>query len=203
VCNYAILSGPGSVYFQPAQDDGAAIPEGGLQPEDPELQAAAAGALVKKKAAGGGLAGFLSAQSSYLQNATFSVQNTLANIRNQFSGRRIVFPQGVAAEAAQIRNQASFAPAPTGRPIHEMLDEYVNRQPASANFDEEELQRVTEELRLQTGEELARRAKDELAKLGVNTDRRENQYLLHGRNAFRGFRSYGSFGIRRAAGELI
>ncbi len=203
VSNYAILSSVGSVYFQGsfADQGDTAIPAGGLvAPTDAEQAAAASDAA--RIGAGGGLLGFLSASSEFLQNASFSVQSTLENIRNTFYGRRLVLPEGLGQAVATptISNQASFSPPKTALPIHEMTDEYVNIQPGQAAYDEREIQRVNEELRLREPEELEKRARAELAEWGIFVTRRETEYLLLGRAAFAGSQKFGSFGIRQADG---
>lgn len=207
VCNYAILSTVGSVFFQ--QEAEAAMsatgaPKGdGIAPDDPESQAAAA-QQAARQGSSGGLNGFLASASQFLQDASFSIQNTLETIKNTFYGRRIVVPQGLGQTiyTPPLTNQASFEPAPINRPIHEMNDEYVTRKPTVPEFDEREIERIKSELSLRTPEELERKARQELQKYGIDTSRRETTYLLLGRGAFAAAQTVGSFGIRQADGVL-
>jgi hypothetical protein len=203
VSNYAILSTVGSIYFQ--QDAQQAIPQGGVLPDSKEAQAELA-AKAARQGSPGGLTGFLATTSEYLSSASFAVQNTLNNIKERFSGRRIVLPEGLGTQVVvpPISNQASFKAPEINQPIHYNTDEYVERAPDSGQqlFDQEEQRRVNDELKLRSPKQLEDRARKELAKLGVDTTRREAEYQLHGRAAFSGFQKYGSFGIRQADGEL-
>lgn len=207
VCNYAILSTVGSVFFQQeaqaALDSTGAPTSAGLAPEDPESQAAAAQAAARQGASGG-LNGFLASAQQFITDASFTVQNTLETIKNTFYGRRIVVPQGLGQTIYNppITNQASFEPAKINRPIHEMNDEYVVRGPIEAQFDQNEIQRVQKEMSLRKPEELEEKARQQLAKYGIDTSRRETTYLLLGRGAFAAAQTMGAFGIRQADGEL-
>ncbi len=204
VCNYAILSSVGSAFYQGIADGSAqAVPEGGLVAPGEDEQAANAAAAARM-GSDGGLLGFLSATSEFLQSASFSVQSTLENIRNTFYGRQLVVPEGIGQTLGvpPIQNRASFRKAPTGRPIHEQTDEYVNVEPGDAQYDQAEIDRVNEELRLRDPEELERRARAKLSAAGIDVTRRETEYLLLGRAAFAGLQTFGSFGIRQADGVL-
>jgi hypothetical protein len=198
VTNYAILSSVGSVFFQNDAEAAASIPAEGLVPLDEKAQAEMATAAARE-GAGGGLLGFLSTTSQFLQNASFKVQSTLANIRDTFYGRQVVFPDGLGAAVytPPIQNLARFDPAPINQPIHMMHDEYPERGPTDARFDEDERTRVRKELRLRSPEELENRARAALAEMGIDTTRREAEYLLLGRAAFAGLQTVGSFGIRQ------
>lgn len=203
VCNYAILSTVGSVFFQ--QDAEAAmsngVPKGGLKPEDPAVMQAAAEDAARKGASGG-LNSFLASTAQFLNDASFSIQNTLEVIKNTFYGRSIVMPNGLgqAVYMPPIQNQGVFERAPINQPIHTMDDEYTYRDPRKAQYDENEVTRVEKELSLRTPEELERKARQELAKLGIDTTRREASYLLLGRGAFAAVQTMGAFGIRQVDG---
>lgn len=201
VCNYAVLSTVGSVFFQ--QEAEAALAQG-VAPESPEASAEFA-AKAARQGSGGGLNSFLAGVGSLYQNATFSIQNTLETIKNTFYGRRIVVPEGLgsALYTPPITNQASFQPAPINQPIHTMDDEYVVRDPRDPRFDDAEIARVKSEQSLRTPEELERRARAELQKYGIDTTRRETSYLLLGRGAFAATQYMGAFGIRQADGNLL
>ncbi len=201
VSNYAILSTVGSVFFQ---NEAEASLQEGLSPDSigGGVQRATAAA---RQGASGGLTSFLASTSKFIGDVSFSIQNTLEIIKNTFYGRRLVFPEGVGEllVRAPLDNQASFAPAPINRPIHEMTDEYVARSPDKPRFDEAEIERVNAELALRTPEALEARARAELAKLGIDTTRRSTSYLLLGRGAFAAAQYVGAFGIAKADGNIL
>lgn len=207
VCNYAILSTVGSVYFQQeaqAALDAAGTPlSGGLAPESATASKEAA-QKAGLQGSSGGLSGFLASTQQFVQDASFSIQNTLETIKNTFYGRNIVVPEGLGQTVyvPPITNQTQIEPAPINRPIHEMNDEYVVRGPVEARFDEKEIDRVNQELKLRSPEELERKARQILAKYGIDTSRRETTYLMLGRGAFGAVQTMGSFGIRQADGDL-
>ena len=203
VCNYAILSNVGSVFFQ--QEAAAALSSGtseaGLAPENPEVMKDAA-EKAARKGASGGLNSFLASAQEFITDASFSVQNTLEVIKNTFYGRSIVMPNGLgqAVYVPPIINNASFRRAPINQPIHTMDDEYLYREATRAEYDQDEMKRVEEELSLRSPEELERKARRELAKYGIDTTRRSAQYLLLGRGAFAAAQTMGAFGIRQVDG---
>lgn len=201
VCNYAVLSTPGSVYFQ--QNAEAEDQTAGLAPDSEEAQKEAA-QKAASRGSSGGLTSFLASAQQFFQTANLGVQRTLEELRNAFFGRRIVVPEGLGSSVyvAPIVNQASFQPAPTNQAIHTMSDEYVTRADSEAQYDEAEIQRVKKEQALRTPEELERKARAEFAKYGVDTSRRESTYALLGRGAFAAVQTMGAFGIRQVDGEL-
>ncbi len=198
VTNYAVLSTVGAVVFQ---QDTPIAEVGGLPPDG---TAAASNAVLPSAA--GGLNSFLAASSALSVAGGFSIASTLEAIKTTFYGRNIVVPEGFSANlyVPPISNQASFAPAPTNRPIHEMNDEYVARTPAPANgaLDAAELARVSGELALRTPEALEARARALLATYGIDTSRRDPTMMLLGRGAFAGVQYVGAFGIRRVDGVV-
>lgn len=213
VCNYAILSTVGSVFFQqdaeaaqqasqgvPTDFGGQGLASGGVGPNTTQGGQDIATASARQGASGG-LTGFLASASQFLQTADFSIQNTLEVIKNTFYGRRIVVPNGLGqtVTVAPITNQASFSRPPVNQPIHTMTDEYVARGPTEAQFDQNEIQRVNEELNLRTPEQLEKKAQQFLRQNGIDASRREASYLLLGRGAFAAFQTMGAFGIRQAA----
>ena len=203
VCNYAILSTVGSIFFQQDAENVDVIPSNGVPPDDSVAQANQA-QLAALQGAGGGLLGFLSASSQFLSDASFSIQSTLENIANTFYGRQLVVPEGIGNQLVvpNIQNKASFKPAPINQEIFKMWDEYIERAPEDVRFDDAELRRVQQEQRLRSPDALERKARAELERLGVDTTRRETEYLLLGRAAFAGLQTFGSFGIRQADGVL-
>lgn len=201
VTNYAILSTVGSVFFQ--QEAAARTSDTGLVPPTKEDQQLAT-QKAAQMGAGGGLNSFLAATSKFVNNATFSIQSTLENIRNTLYGRNLVIPNGLGNQlyTPPIDNLAKFPAQRINQPIHMMDDEYIERKPATPAFDESELKRARSELKLRSPEELENRARNELQKLGIDTTRRETTYLLLGRGAFAGLQTFGSFGVRQAEGAL-
>lgn len=212
VCNYAQLSTVGSVYFRDTYayagdmtfgDTEEAGVTTGLVPPTKEARQQAA-STASRLGADGGLNSFLAQASKLSNSADFSIQNTLENIRNAFYGSNLVVPEGIGQTLYQapLVNQASFPAPPTNRPIHEMDDEYVNRTAPAATYDNDELERVRKEQKLRSPEELERRAKAELEKLGIDTSRRETSYALLGRGAFAATQTMASFALVQAGGNL-
>lgn len=207
VCQYAHTSSIGSVYFQ--QDDLDAYQarkaqvgtvEGGLPPESAEAQAQSAG-ISAQIGSTGGLSGFLAAAGRYANDASLPIQRILESIRGG-----LVVPQtgGEQVLLRQIENRAEFSYEPTLQPIHENWDEYPERSPPfkTPAYDQTEIKRVQEELRMRTPEELERVVRSTLANAGIDTTRREPTYLLLGRGAFAAAQYMGTFGVRQADGEL-
>ena len=194
----------GSVYFQEyaaadAQGDRSrALPSGAAAPDS---KAQALAAAKEAKAAGtGGLTAFLRASAKYVNNADFAVQSQLENVRNTLYGRQLVWPADLSAAVRlpPIDAQASLPPAPVNRPIREMIDEYVVHEPLPPSFDKTELSRVQKELSLRTADELEKRARADLAKLGIDTSKRSTAELLLGRSVLAAGQAFASFGIRQA-----
>jgi hypothetical protein len=206
VTNYAILSSVGSVFIPPHRSEelsqlGSDILQdfGGnpVAPEDVTAQQLTA-------AGGNSLTGFLAKAAEFQTSASFSIQSTLESIKNTFFGRRIVVPEGIGSQLnpPPIENRGTFQPAARGIPIHQMRDEYIESSGLEPQFDQAELERVRDELRLRTPEELEAEARRQLAALGIDVTRPSTNYLLLGRAAFAGLQVMGSFGMRRASGVL-
>lgn len=202
VCNYAILSTVGSVFYQQDQEAALANQEGLVAPDEESQKKLADKAA--RQGSSGGLSSFLASTSQFLQDASFSIQNTLENIRNTFYARQLVIPEGIGNQLVvpPIENKASFQSADVNVPIYYQGDEYVERSPDRPQYDEAERKRVEEELKLRDPEALEKKARQELQKLGIDVSRRESDYLLLGRAAFAGAQTFGSFGVRQADGEL-
>jgi hypothetical protein len=211
VCQYATLSTVGSVYFQEyagqrkGEDTGATgLEGGGLAPDTPAARSA--NAQDAARLGGGSLNSYLARASQFLNNGDISVQRTLEAVRNSFFSRKIVVSEGISAGTRPplIQNQGQFRKQEPNRPIYENYDEYPERTPPKdrAEFDEAELKRVNEILKLQAPEELERQARQHLAMLGIDTSRRETTTLLLGQGAFSPTQYVASFGVRQAEGEL-
>lgn len=207
VCQYAHTSSIGSVYFQrddldayQAREAQVGTVEGGLPPESAEAQAQSAG-ISAQIGSTGGLSGFLAAAGRYANDASLPIQRILESIRGG-----LVVPQtgGEQVLLRQIENRAEFSYEPTLQPIHENWDEYPERSPpfTTPSYDQTEIKRVQEELRMRTPEELERVVRSTLANAGIDTTRREPTYLLLGRGAFAAAQYMGTFGVRQADGEL-
>lgn len=209
VTNYAILSNVGSVFIP--KREAAAVQDNKISKVTDRtnsvtaLQANTVGDLQSATTQGGGsLTAFLAQAQQFQQDATFSVQQTLENVRNAFFQRQVVVPDGIGNQIAlpDIQNKAKFDAAPTGQPIFTMRDEYIESEGLQPQFDKTELARVQGELELRTPEQLERRAREELTKRGVDVSDPKVNQLLYGRAAFAGLQMVGSFGIRRADGVL-
>lgn len=212
VTNYAFLSNVGSVFIPPREAEelsalGAAILEDvpgegsdvGTNLSNPDGLAQVSGSK-----SGGSLTGFLAQASAFQNNATFSIQSTLENIKNTFFGRRIAVSSGLGNQLAvsPIDNQAQFQRPSRGLPIHQMRDEFIESEGIQPEFDQDELTRVQKELSVRDPKEMEQEARRQLEKLGVTVGRPDNNYLLLGRAAFAGLQIVGSFGIRQADGVL-
>lgn len=207
VCQYAHTSNIGSAYFQREDLDAyesrnalSGFSGGGLPPESPETQAQSAG-IAAQIGSTGGLGGFMAAASRYVTDASLPIQRILESIRGG-----LVVPQtgGEQVLLRQLENRAEFAYIPSLQPIHENWDEYPERSPPfkTPEYDQTEVKRIQEELRMRTPEELERVVRATLAKAGVDTTRREPTYLLLGKGAFAAAQYMGTFGVRQADGEL-
>ena len=209
--NYSILGDVGSI-FSPVYDQATeersptstspttALPEDDTVATDATAQATSQGSLT----------GFLADAQSFLKDASFTIQRALEQAKNTLYGRSLAFPnKGIGNQlyVPPIENQASF-PSPPGAtervPIWQQRDEYTAfiTETAQPQYDQEELQRVRELLRLRSPEELDSKARGQLQQLGVNVGRPSANYLLLGRAAFAGLQTFGSFGIRQADGAL-
>jgi hypothetical protein len=83
-----------------------------------------------------------------------------------------------------------------------MRDEYIESEGLDPQFDEQELERVRNELRLRDPYALEEEARRQLVAMGIDPTRPSTNYLLLGRAAFSGLQVFGSFGIRQADGEI-
>jgi hypothetical protein len=219
VTNYAFLSNVGSVTFGARRDrelsqlgsdileDFGGAGEAGGVPVAPE--SVTAGQL-PNATTGGGLNAFLANAAQFQTSASFSIQSTLETIKNTFYGRSLVVPRSVGNQVftPAIQNQGQFQPPPGGGrdarrvPIYKMRDEYIESDVVEPQPDAAELERVRNELRLRTPEELEAEARRQLLANGVDPTRPSTNYLLLGRAAFAGLQVVGSFGIRQADGAL-
>lgn len=212
VCQYSDLSRPGltrgsdaSYTFTLEETEGlSALPDGGLPPDTDAGGAALASKVSRQSPGSAGLNANLAQTRRFALDASISIQRTLQQLRDQYLSVRdpLTNPRGVGTRAQTIANQAKFEPAPTGRPYHENFDEYVVREPGTLQLDDEEVDRVKEQLRLNSPEELEAKAQQELKKFGVDATSRSNSALLLGRGAFAAARYMGSFGSRQASGTL-
>lgn len=200
------LGSVGSVYFQEyatAEAQGAApsraLPSGVASPTDAKAKALAA-AKEAQAAGTGGLNSFLRSAGAFINNADFAVQSALEDVRNTLYGRRLVWPADLssAVRLPPLENLANIPAAPVNRPIREMSDEYVSRKPSDVSYDQDELVRVKKELALRSPEELEKRARADLAKLGIDSSNRLASMLLLGRAVFAGVKTFASFGVTTA-----
>jgi hypothetical protein len=202
VTNDVQLSTVGSIYFQsttPLSETGA--PVEGLAPPTEQARSDAAQRAANTGVTGG-LNSFLAATQQYALNGDIAAQRQLDQFRNRYFPRNLVLPSGLTIDLPPIENQASFETAPTNAPIYDMTDEYVERPAARAEYDDQEIRRVNEEREKRTPEQLEKKARDELKRLGVNVDSNELSRTLLGRGAFTAARTTASFGIVQAGGTL-
>ncbi len=204
VSNYAMLSNIGSIFI-PSIDSGGPENEGlsAFTPEEERENAATAATI----GGGGGLAGFITAASAFLSDASFGVQEVLENIKEFFYGRRIVVPEGLGSQVVvpQVENHRQFKAAPTNRPIHEMTDEYVQREGGDYNkgeLDQVALMLAEADLSLQTPQALEAKARAELLKRGVRIEKPSEAMLLVGRGAFAAIQYTAPMALGRTGGVL-
>lgn len=211
VCQYSDLSRPGvtnymnaDMTFTEAETGASPLPDGGLPPDTEAGQVQQASNVTHRSAGSAGLNANLAQTRRFALDASLTIQRTLEQLRDQFFSVRnpLTNPRGVGTRAQTIANQAQFEPAPTGRPYHENFDEYVVREPAPLTFDDAEKARVEEQLKLNSPEELEKKAQEVLAKFGVDATSRANSALLLGRGAFAATQYMGTFGSRQASGSL-
>jgi hypothetical protein len=183
ISNYAILSTVGHAFI-PTSDQSAT--NTALEPftltERRENAAAAA-----RLGSPGGLGGFLAAASQFAQNADFAIQETLEIIKTFFYGKRVAVPDGLDSQITiePVTNEAKFDKAPTGRPIHEMADEYVERMDQSTQgYDQMELARAEAIMSIQDPVTLDAKARADLAVHGVDVSKPTEVMILLGRGAF-------------------
>jgi hypothetical protein len=213
VCQYSDLSRPGVTNWQNADmtftseevgDGSSGLPAGGLPPDTNAGGAALANQVTQRSPGSSGLNANLAQTRRFALDASISIQRTLQQLRDQYLSIQdpLTNPRGIGTRAQTISNQAQFEPAPTGRPYYENFDEYVVRDPAPLTLDDEEVNRVNEQLKLNSPEELEAKAQQILKKFGVDATSRSNSALLLGRGAFAAARYVGSFGSRQSKGEL-
>lgn len=208
--NYSIIGSVGSI-FSPTYSESSPnrIPEETTttaMPDDADLTSDVTAAASSQNS----LTGFLAEASRFANNATFSIQRALEQARNTLYGRSLAFPnKGIGNQlyVPPIENLASFSQTPGARervPIWQQRDEYTAfiNETAEPVYDQTELDRVRELLKLQSPEELDSRARGKLLQMGIQVDRPSANYLLLGRAAFAGLQTFGSFGIRQADGAL-
>lgn len=208
--NYSIIGDVGSI-FSPLYNEGIAkrTPDASPTTALPD-DADRVGDVTAGAAEQGSLTGFLADAARFAKDASFTIQRALEQAKNTLYGRSLSFPnQGIGNQlyVPLIDNQASFEAPPGAKkrvPIHQQRDEYTAfvNEASEPVYDQEELDRVRQLLKLRSPEELDAQARGQLAKLGVQVGRPSAQYLLLGRAAFAGLQTFGSFGIRQADGAL-
>jgi len=209
ITNYAILSSVGSVFIAPSDTGGYA--GRGLEPIPPSTTAAAlAGGLEL----GGGLNAFLASASNFANDATFSIQSTLENLRNALYARPLIVPDGIGTMsnsiqvAPQIDNLAAFEEAPTGVPIWDMSDEYVERTPkgltgTAAIASKAEMARVEALLKAQDPMVMEARARAEFEAAGIDTGKPSAMMAILGRGAFAAVQYAAPFALAKVSGGKI
>lgn len=220
VSNYAILGKVGSIYFGTSDTGGTA--NVGLEPFDLTTRQTDA-AVANSIGSPGGLNGFLAAATQYANNASFAIQSTLETFKEFYFARKLVVPTGLDSQAAP-QPTIKFDPNTFGRPpgarrddtlggpdeavpIHEMYDEYVEREPPALNAglaaaSKAETARVGALLAAQSPQALSAIAKAKLAESGVDVTSRTTTMLLLGRGAFAAAQYAAAFGIAQASGTL-
>ena len=211
--NYSIIGDIGSIFTPLANAALRSTATGTVTPTSaaPDDQEVVAAQAQKTGADSGSLTGFLAQAAASYGSASFQVERALEQVRNTLYGRSLTFPnKGIGNQiyVAPITNEASFPTAQGSDgdrvPIFKQRDEYTAylTEEAEPHFDENELTRVRDLIRLRKPDELDRQATAELRKLGVNVGRPSAEVLLLGRAAFAGIQTFGSFGIRQADGVL-
>lgn len=214
ITNYAVLSKPGSVYFDPSDtalysyDPERYNAAAALKPVPPDTTAER---LAGQVSGAGGLNAFL-ARTSALSNGGFSIQSTLEALRNTLYARALVVPAGLDAQGASlaysppVQNMGAFESPPQFRPIHEMVDEYVERDPVKADANTrfaaaQEARRI--EMMLRKPEDLDAHARREFEKAGIDTGRPNAMMALLGRGAFAAVQYTAPFALSKIGGGVI
>lgn len=205
ITNYAILSRVGSVLIEPSDTGGAAGV--GLVPVPPETTSAK---LAGMSVGAGGLNAFLAKAQEFRNDATFSIQATLENIKNTLYGRNLVVPPGIGTMVNKqtITSNAEYPEAPTGVPIHYMADEYVERAPVAldpkvALLQKAEVTRLEALMALDSPEALEARARGEFEKAGIDTGTPNAMMALLGRGAFAAVQYAAPFALAKVSGGKI
>lgn len=202
ITNYAILSAVGSVFI-PAVDS-LGVANQGLEPFTTEERREAA-ARAAQVGSTGGLGGFLAAAGQFLDSAEFAVQEVLENMKTFFYGKRIAVPDGLDSQVVvePVTSIARYQTPPTGRPIHEMADEYVARSNiGTPQYDDIELARVEAMLAVQDPVALDKAARAELAARGVNIEKPSEVMILLGRGAFAAIQYTAPMALGQTGGKL-
>lgn len=217
ITNYAILSRVGAVVFG-ISSSGQAIASA-LEPVYPS-------AIAKSKAlrggvlgGQGGLTGFLASASEFANNASFSIQNTLENIKNAFYGRALVVPADLTEVVGTVdrngkvitpyvTNEGKFAAAKTGQPIYTMTDEYVERGPTSLSGQAlaasmAETLRINAQLALRDPMALEALARAKFAAAGISTGTPSGMAAILGRGAFAAVQYAAPFALKKIGGGTI
>lgn len=213
VCQYSDMSRPGvtnaanaDMTFTLEETGASPLPDGGLPPDTDAGGAAQAANITHRSPGSAGLNANLAQTRRFALDASISIQRTLQQLRDQYLSIRdpLTNPRGIGTRAQTIANQAQFEPAPTGRPHHENFDEYVVARESTPTvaLDDAEVNRVNEQLKLNSPEELEAKAQQVLKQFGVDATSRSNSALLLGRGAFAAARYMGAFGSRQASGTL-
>ena len=218
ITNYAILSTPGRVFID-RSDTGELAPGEynasstlvAVPPSAPEKMAKI---LAQQQPAAGGLNAFLASTSKWANDASFSIQSTIERIRDTLYARNLVVPEGLGAMgdslayAPPIQNQGKFGAAPTGRPIHEMWDEFVERDPQALSGAAHaaylaETERVAGLLSLKSPEALDGYARLEFEKAGIDTGKPSAMMAILGRGAFAAIQIAAPFALSKVGGGKI
>jgi hypothetical protein len=206
ITNYAILSKVGSVFFG-TSDNGGSASQGLIAVPPETTNARLAGASV----GAGGLNAFLAKTASFADDASFSIQRTLENLRNTLYGRQLIVPPGIGTmvPATAITNQGNFGKPPSGVPIHTMADEYVARTADNILSAQGKMQSAAERARVQAlleldgPEALDARARIEFQKAGIDTGSQSAMMALLGRGAFAAVQFAAPFALAKIGGGKI
>jgi hypothetical protein len=208
ITNYAILSRVGAVVFG-TSSSGQALATS-LDPVYPSASAKAKALRDGAAGGAGGLTGFLASASKFANNASFSIQNTLENIKNAFYGRALIVPSNLESTVVvpSIENLGKYGNAPTGQPIYMMTDEYVERAPTSLSGSAlkaftAEKRRITRLLGEEEPAALEFKARAAFKEAGIDTGTPSAMAAILGRGAFAAVQYAAPFALKKIGGGVI
>ncbi len=206
--NYAVIGDVGSIFTPLANPQEEEAPSSFNAEPSKDAQAAAIESDLSKSG-GGSLLSFLSDAARFANDATFTVQRKLQQMKNTLHGVSVAYPnRGIGNQVylPPIENQGTINP-PGARqrvPIWQQFDEYTSHyeNASPAEYDKAEADRVKGLLRLRSPQELENKARAHLSSLGVQVGHTNGALLLMGRAAFAGTQTIGTFGVTQVEGSL-
>ena len=200
ITHYQMIENVGSMYIPKSDRGDTAIEPISVLP-DPTPAAIPASPV--------GINAFMAQNAKLANNATFGIQKALEKVRNTLYSVRTNVPWQGTGNVAQditmyppLTNQLVMTPAPTERPIYEMIDEYVLSSPQSLTgaalaASDAERKRLEGELAKRSPKALEEAVRAAFEEAGIDTGEPSAMRLLLGRGAFMAIQYMAPFGIAR------